>query len=310
MLSNSSLLEQYLEEAEREGHLTYRKDLPLSTVSSFRIGGNASYVIYPTTIDELASLSALCRSISVPNIVIGNGTNLLFADSGYEGAVIVTTQVKDIKIEGNTVTAGCGVSFTHLASAACEAGLSGLEFAYGIPGTVGGAVFMNAGAYGGEMKDVCASVTVYDSDSDEIYDIKAEDCAFGYRESIFQNKDMMILSAKLTLTEGDSAEISEKMNALMQQRVDKQPLNFPSAGSTFKRYPGYFAGKLIEDAGLKGYTIGGAQVSEKHAGFIINIGNATASDVLALIGHIQSVIKNNVGIELQPEVRIIANPAD
>ncbi|MBQ8254361.1 MAG: UDP-N-acetylmuramate dehydrogenase [Clostridia bacterium] len=310
MLSNSSVLEQYLTEAEKEGRLTFRRDCSLASFSSFHIGGNASYVIYPTTADELASLSALCHSISVPNIVIGNGSNLLFSDSGYEGAVILTTQIKDIKIKGNTVKAGCGVSLTHLASEVSESALTGLEFAYGIPGTVGGALYMNAGAYGGEMKDVCVSVKVYDTVNDEIYDIKAEDCAFGYRESIVQSGDKIILGAKFTLSEGNPSEIIEKMNCLMQQRIDKQPLNYPSAGSVFKRYPGYFAGKLIEDAGLKGYTIGGAQVSEKHAGFIINVGNATAADVLALIAHIRSVIKENVGIELQTEVKYIENPAD
>ncbi|MBQ7779354.1 MAG: UDP-N-acetylmuramate dehydrogenase [Clostridia bacterium] len=310
MLSNSSILEQYIEEAEREGHLTFRRDFPLSSLSSFRIGGNASYVIYPSTPDELASLSALCHSISIPNIVIGNGSNLLFSDSGYEGAVIVTTQIKDIKIDGNTVKVGCGASLTHLASVVAEASLTGLEFAYGIPGTVGGAVYMNAGAYGGEIKDVCVSVKAYDGVNDEIYDVKAEDCGFGYRESVFQDSDKIILGAKLVLSEGVNADITEKMNQLMQQRIDKQPLNYPSAGSTFKRYPGYFSGKLIEEAGLKGYTVGGAQVSEKHAGFIINVGNATASDVLSLIDHIREVIKENVGIELQTEVKYIENPAD
>ncbi len=310
MLNNSSLLEQYLEETEKEGQLTFRKDHPLSNVSSFRIGGNASYVIYPTTVDELSALCALCRSISVPNIVIGNGTNLLFADSGYEGAVIVTSQIKDISINGCTVTAGCGTSLTFLASVAAQSSLTGLEFAYGIPGTVGGALFMNAGAYGGEMKDVTASVSVYDIDSDEIYDINCDDCAFGYRESIFQDSEKIILSAKFILSEGDGAEITRKMNGLMQQRIDKQPLSYPSAGSVFKRYPGYFAGRLIEEAGLKGYTVGGAQVSEKHAGFIVNIGNATANDVLLLVAHIKQVIKENVGIDLQCEVRYIEDPAD
>ncbi len=310
MLSNSSILEQYLTEAEKEGRLTYRCDFPLSSITSFKIGGNASFVIYPSTPDELAALSAFCSSVSIPSIVIGNGTNLLFSDSGYEGAVIVTSQIKDIKISGATVKVGCGASLTHLASVVSECSLTGLEFAYGIPGTVGGAVYMNAGAYGGEIKDVCVSVTVYDSESGEIYDMKAEDCAFGYRESVFQIGDKIILGAKLVLSEGDKSDICEKMNSLMQQRIDKQPLNYPSAGSVFKRYPGYFAGKLIEEASLKGYTIGGAQVSEKHAGFIVNIGNATASDVLALVDHIRKVIKENVGIELQTEVKYIENPAD
>lgn len=308
MLYNSSLLEQYLEEAERDGRLSYRKDLSLSAVSSFRIGGNASYAIYPINTDELAALCALCRSISVPFMVVGNCSNLLFDDSGYEGAVILTTQIKDITVKGTAVTAGCGASLTHLSSVVAQNGLCGLEFAYGIPGTVGGAMFMNAGAYGGEMKDVTASVTCYDIDSDEIYDISCDECGFGYRESVFQNSGKIILCATFSLISGDADEITERMNALMQQRIDKQPLNYPSAGSVFKRYPGYFAGKLIEEAGLKGFTVGGAQVSEKHAGFIINVGNATASDVLSLIEHIKSVIKENVGIELQCEVRYISNP--
>lgn len=310
MLSNSSILEQYLTEAEKEGRLTFRCDFPLSSITSFKIGGNASFVIYPTTIDELASLSAFCSSVSIPSIVIGNGSNLLFSDSGYEGAVIVTTQIKDIKISGASVTVGCGASLTHLASVVSEHSLTGLEFAYGIPGTVGGAVYMNAGAYGGEIKDVCVSVTVYDSESGEIYDVKSEECGFGYRVSVFQNGDKIILGARLILADGDKADITEKMSSLMQQRIDKQPLNYPSAGSVFKRYPGYFAGKLIEEAGLKGYTIGGAQVSEKHAGFIINIGNATASDVLSLIDYIRNVIKENVGIVLETEIKYIENPAE
>jgi UDP-N-acetylmuramate dehydrogenase len=310
MLSNSSILEQYLTDAESEGLLSFRKDLPLSGITTFRIGGNASYVIYPTTIEEIAALSAFCKSISVPYIVMGNGSNLLFSDSGYEGAVIVTTQAKDINIDGTLVTAACGVSLTHLASVVSEKSLSGLEFAYGIPGSVGGAVYMNAGAYGGEIKDVCVSVTYYDGDIDEICEIKAEECGFGYRESIFQEGDKIVLGVKLRLICGDKGEITEKMNALMQQRIDKQPLNYPSAGSVFKRYPGYFAGKLIEEAGLKGYTVGGARISEKHAGFIVNIGNATASDVLSLIDHVRSVIKDNVGIELKTEVKFIKNPAE
>ncbi len=308
MLYNSTLLEEYLEDAEKEGRLSYRKDIPLSTVSTFRIGGNTSYAIYPLDTDELAALCALCRSVSVPFIVIGNGSNLLFDDSGYEGAVILTTQIKDITVNGNTVTAGCGVSLTHLSSVVAQKGLCGLEFAYGIPGSVGGALFMNAGAYGGEMKDVTVSVTCYDTDTDEIYDISCDECCFGYRESVFQNSGKIILSANFSLSEGNTDEITEKMNCLMQQRIDKQPLNYPSAGSVFKRYPGYFAGKLIEDAGLKGFTVGGAQVSEKHAGFIINVGNATASDVLSLVEHIKGVIKDNVGIELQCELRFIPNP--
>ncbi len=308
MLSNSSLLEQYLEEASGSSRLSYRKDLPLSSVSSFHIGGNASYGVYPESIDELAALCALCRSASVPYYIVGNGSNLLFDDSGYEGFVIFTTSINTIKIEDDTVYAYCGAPVTRLASAVAKEGLSGLEFAYGIPGTVGGALYMNAGAYGGEIKDVVTYVRYYDLDEDEIIKLPADKCGFGYRQSVFQSNENLILSAKLKLRKGNCDEIREKMNCFMQQRKDKQPLEYPSAGSVFKRYPGYYTGKLIEEASLKGFSIGGAQVSEKHAGFIINKGDATASDVLALIEHIKGVIKDNVGIELECEVKYVPNP--
>lgn len=309
MLDNANILEQYLTEAEAEERLTYRRDLPLSGVTSFKIGGKVSYAVYPLSIDELTSLCALCRSISVPFYVVGNGSNLLFDDSGYEGAVIFTTGINTIKIEDNTVYAECGASLTHLASVVAKEGLSGLEFAYGIPGSVGGALFMNAGAYGGEMKDVVTSVSFYDIENDEFSSYDLHDCGFDYRKSAFQDGSKIILSMNARLCPSDKQEIIEKMDDLMQRRKDKQPLNYPSAGSVFKRYPGYFTGKLIEDAGLKGYTIGGAQVSEKHAGFIINVGMATASDVLLLVDHIKNVIKDINGIDLECEIRFVSNPA-
>ena len=309
MLDNSNILEQYLTDAEDEGRLTFRVDLPLSTVTTFKIGGAASYGIYPSSIDELSSLCALCRSISVPFYIVGNGSNLVFDDTGYEGAVIFTTAINTVTINENTVYSDCGVSLTHLSSLVAKEGLSGLEFAYGIPGSVGGAVYMNAGAYGGEMKDVVKEVTFYDIKNDEFVTVENDKCAFDYRTSVFQSGDKIILSVKLKLLSDDRELITARMNQYMQSRKDKQPLNYPSAGSVFKRYPGYFTGKLIEEAGLKGYTIGGAQVSEKHAGFIVNIGNATSADLKALIQYIKAVIKENVGIDIECEVKFVPNPA-
>lgn len=308
MLENTVILEQYLVEAAGAGRLSYKTELSLSQLSTFRIGGKASYAVYPSTADEFASLVALCVSLSIPYAVVGNGSNLLFDDQGYEGVVIVTTGMNTIRREGNTVTADCGVSLTYLASCVGKEGLGGMTFAYGIPGTVGGAVFMNAGAYGGEMKDVITSVSWYDPITDEIGEYSLDACDFGYRTSVFQRENKLILSMTVKLTPAAPEALRTEMEELMQRRRDKQPLEFPSAGSTFKRYPGYFTGKLIEDAGLKGFTVGGAQVSEKHAGFVINIGNATAADVLALIDHIKAVIRRENGIDIECEVRYLPSP--
>lgn len=307
MLENTAMLETYLSDGQIEGRLTFHRDYPLSKLSTFRIGGNAAYAVYPKSTDEFAALTALCVSLSIPYTVLGNGSNVLCADDGYEGVVLVTTDMNAITREGNTVKADCGVSLTYLASYAGKEGLGGLSFAYGIPGTVGGAVFMNAGAYGGEMKDVITSVSWYDPLTDESGEYSSEDCCFGYRESVFQKGDKIILSMTVALTPADPAVLRAEMEELMARRRDKQPLEFPSAGSTFKRYPGYFTGKLIEEAGLKGYTVGGAQVSEKHAGFVINIGNATAADVLALIEHIKGVIFEKNGIHIECEVRYLTS---
>ena len=308
MLDNEGILLKYLSDAEKEMRLTYKTEYPLSTASTFKIGGPAAYAVFPRSVDELSSLCAFCRSISVPFIVIGNGSNLLFDDSGYEGVVIFTTELKTVSIDGTTVFAECGVSLTHLSSLCGKEGLSGLEFAYGIPGSVGGAVYMNAGAYGGEMKDVILSVDYYDLDNDETGSFECDSCAFEYRGSIFNRSNKIILSSKFKLTSSDKDAIKEQMEEYMRSRIEKQPLNFPSAGSTFKRYPGYFTAKLIDDASLKGFSIGGAQVSPKHAGFIVNTGNATSDDVKALIEHIKAVIKEKVGIDIECEVKFISDP--
>ena len=309
MPENTAMLEAYLFDGAEEERLRFCRDYPLSKLISFRIGGNASYVVYPKSGDEFSALTALCVSLSIPYAVLGNGSNVLCADDGYAGVVIVTTEMNTIRREGNRVTADCGVSLTYLASYVAKEGLGGLSFAYGIPGTVGGAVFMNAGAYGGELKDVIVSVNWYDPTTDESGTYALDECEFGYRTSVFQNTNQIILSMTVSLTDADPAVLRAEMEELMGHRREKQPLEFPSAGSTFKRYPGYFTGKLIEDAGLKGYTVGGAQVSEKHAGFVINVGDATASDVLTLIDYIKSVIREKNGIDIECEIRYLASPA-
>lgn len=308
MLGNPTSLAPYLCKAAEEGRLTYKTDYPLSSLSTFRIGGNAAFVVFPKTADELASLITLCRSASVCYTVIGNGSNVLFDDRGYHGLILVTTALSDWQRCDNRVVADCGISLTYLASVVAKEGLGGLAFAYGIPGTLGGAVFMNAGAYGGEMRDIVSEVSWYDPETDDFGSFSGDENAFGYRESIYQRGDKLILSATLALTPADPAVLRTEMEDYKKRRVDKQPLDMPSAGSTFKRYPGYFTGKLIEEAGLKGYMVGGACVSEKHAGFIINRGNATASDVLTLIEYIKARIKERNGIEIACEVRYIPCP--
>ncbi len=290
-------------------NIEYEKGLPLASRSSFRIGGAADIAVFPKNETELAGAVSAIREIGMPMLVVGNGSNILFEDSGYRGAVIFTEKMNETRVEGNSIFAGAGASFTALAVAAKNASLTGLEFAYGIPGSAGGAVAMNAGAYGGEVAQVIESCRAYDIEKGEFFTLSKEEMKLSYRHTVFtENKNLICLSAKFTLIEGNSAEIDEKMRDLMHRRRDKQPLEYPSAGSVFKRpAPDMFAGKLIEDSGLKGYTIGGAQVSHKHAGFIINIGGATAADVLALIEHIQAVIRKNYGVEMECEVRRVGD---
>jgi len=298
-------LRQYLNTAVKEGRLTYQTEASLAALSSFRVGGKADCAVFPKTVDELAALVALCRTASLPYVLIGNGSNVLFDDKGYRGVVIVTTALTSCHREGNLLHCDCGASLTHLSMVAAKAGLGGFAFAYGIPGTLGGAVFMNAGAYGGEMKDIVREVLWYDPETDELGRYIGEENHFGYRESVYQHEHKLILSAVLALSPADPAAVLADMEEYMKRRREKQPLEFPSAGSTFKRYPGYYTGKLIEEAGLKGHAIGGAAVSTKHAGFVINTGGATSADVLALISHIKAVIKERNGIEISCEVRYI-----
>ncbi|MBR3686062.1 MAG: UDP-N-acetylmuramate dehydrogenase [Clostridia bacterium] len=282
---------------------------PLSKHSSFKIGGEARYAIFPKSKDELISAIETVTRNNAKLAIVGNGSNLLFDDDGFDGAIIFTKNMSSTEYvhsaSGTFIRAECGKSLTELAS---ETGkkhsLTGLEFAYGIPGTLGGAVYMNAGAYGGQMSDVVIETEYFDPSTNEIKVISKEEHDFSYRHSIFEDHpEYVILSTLIELKEGDAEEIFAAMSKNINARKEKQPLEYPNAGSTFKRPGGnLFAGKLIEDSGLKGYTVGGAQVSEKHAGFIINRGGATCRDVLAVIEHTKNTVLEKFGVELECEV--------
>ncbi len=278
--------------------------LMLKDYSTMRVGGPAKRACFPDTVEDLCKAVWECSMESSRFIIVGNCSNVVFPDEGYDGTVIFTHKLKGINIEGTRLTALCGEKLTAVSKAATDASLSGLEFAYGIPGTVGGGVFMNAGAYGGEIKDCLTTVKVLDLNG-EISVLPADSLELGYRTSIFKDKNMFVLEASFDLTRGDKDEIKRTNDEYMQRRADKQPLDMPSCGSAFKRPEGHFAGALIEQCGLKGFSIGGAQVSEKHAGFIVNAGNATSADIVALIEHVQKTVLDNTGVSLEPEIRII-----
>lgn len=279
------------------------REEPMRLHTTFRIGGPAQFFVIPRTQEEAAAAVCLCRSEGAPYYIIGNGSNLLVSDKGYRGVVIqLFKEFSDINIEGTRIRAQAGASLAKIAAEALRAGLAGFEFAAGIPGTLGGACIMNAGAYGGEMKDVLLAVTVLTKDG-EIREIPREELDMGYRTSRASREGWIVLGAAIELARGDEKEIRAKMEDLKQRRTDKQPLEYPSAGSTFKRPEGYFAGKLIQDAGLKGLRVGDAMVSEKHSGFVVNCGNATAADVDGLIRLVQEKVREDSGITLEPEVR-------
>ena len=281
------------------------KDVPMKNHTSFKIGGCADYVAYPGSIDEIRAIKKLADEHNVPVTVVGNGSNLLVSDDGIEGVVIkISDAMSEVKVEGCEVFAEAGVLLSTLANRVEKYSLTGLEFASGIPGTLGGAVVMNAGAYGGEMKDVITSVGYMTKDG-EVIEADAKECGFGYRKSIFSCGDKTVLYCRMSLKEGNRDEIRALMNELTQRRKDKQPLSLPSAGSTFKRPEGYFAGKLIEDSGLKGFRVGGAEVSRKHSGFVVNIDNATAKDVKNLIAEVQRIVFEKFGVNLEPELKFI-----
>ncbi len=295
---------------------------PMAAHTTFRIGGEAALVAVPGTREELLAVLATHRRVcpDLPLCVLGNGSNVVFADEGFDGLVVLTARVRGVQIhsipteDGHIlVSADCGASLTGLALTCMKPqptfggqGLSGLAFAYGIPGCIGGAVVMNAGAYGGEMADVAMVCDYYDPADGEVHHLTKDKLNFSYRHSVFsEHPSWVVLGVTLALTLGDAEVIRAEAEAHMTARKEKQPLEHPNAGSVFKRPEGHFAGKLIEDCGLKGYTVGGAQVSEKHAGFIVNCGGATAADIRTLVAHIQAVVYEKFGVELVCEIRFI-----
>ena len=281
------------------------ENVPLSSYTSFRIGGPARYLAEPSSAEMAADLLRILYEENVPFELLGNGTNVLVSDAGYDGVIVrFGEKLQDIKTEGNKITAAAGTPLTRIAQTAAKAGLAGLAFASGIPGSFGGACFMNAGAYGGEMADVLREVTVLRKDGTAAR-LDRDGFSLRYRGSSFADNGEVVLSGVMELVPGDREEILREMEDLNGRRREKQPLNYPSAGSTFKRPEGHFAGKLISDAGLKGLRVGGAEVSEKHAGFIINAGGATAADVRELIRLVQERVLAESGVALETEVRFI-----
>ena len=275
--------------------------------TSFRAGGPAAWYAEPETVEELGALVSLFQKAGLPWYIVGNGSNLLVSDQGYRGVIIqLDRNMEEITVDGTEIRAAAGALLSSIAVAARRASLAGFEFAGGIPGTLGGAVVMNAGAYGGEMKDVLKEVTVMTGDG-EIRVIPASELEMGYRTSIIKKAGYLVLGATISLKEGNLEEIKALTRELSEKRTSKQPLEFPSAGSTFKRPEGYFAGKLIMDSGLRGYQIGGARVSDKHCGFVINAGDATAQDVVALMDHVTEVVREKYGVTLEPEVKFLGD---
>lgn len=278
---------------------------PMSLHTSFRTGGPAEVFIKAESTENIISTIDIAKKYNKQYIITGNGSNILVKDGGIDGIVInIGNEMSKIKCDGTKIYAQAGAMLSALATAAADEELTGLEFASGIPGTVGGAVFMNAGAYDGEIKDVIEYADVIDSEGNTHRLIKDE-LELSYRHSVIAEKNMIVVGAMFNLNKGIKKNITDKMADFAKRRRDKQPLNYPSAGSTFKRPEGYFAGKLIEDSGLKGKTVGGAQVSEKHAGFVVNIGNATSSDIIALMDGCIETVYNKFGVKLEPEVRIL-----
>ena len=276
---------------------------PMERHTTFRVGGPADYFLTPGTGEEIQRIVACCKEQGVPYYIVGNGSNLLVSDAGYRGAVIqIYKSMNRITVNGSCITAQAGALLSGIAASALENGLTGFEFAAGIPGTLGGACVMNAGAYGGEMKDVLKQVSVMSLDGD-VFTIPAKELEMGYRTSVIAKKDYIVLEAVIELSVGGVREIKAQMDDLKERRISKQPLEFPSAGSTFKRPEGYFAGKLIQDSGLRGFQVGGAQISEKHCGFVINKDHATAADIAELMRQVSEKVNKEFGVVLEPEVK-------
>ena len=278
---------------------------PMKKHTTFKIGGPADYLIFPSSMQEVTLIFDLLRKYKIPFTVLGNGSNVLVLDKGIRGAVEkFNSPMSWIRQEGNTIIAGAGALLKDVSQFAADCGLTGMEFAIGIPGSIGGAVFMNAGAYDGEMKPIVSGVRAAAA-SGKLVAYSHDELDFGYRHSVFQDNGQAICEVEISLQPGDPAAIREKMDSFTERREKKQPLEMPSAGSTFKRPEGYFAGTLIEQTGLKGFSVGGAQISAKHAGFVVNSGEATATDVLNLIHEVQRRVYEKNGVKLFPEVRIL-----
>lgn len=303
------LIKEQLPTLIEKGNIRF--DVPLAPYTSFKIGGPAEVFCQPQNIEELIDILKVALSFNIPYFILGNGSNLLISDKGVDGIVIQTSALNQLKHEENFIEAYCGVTLKALCYFAKEEGLSGLEFASGIPGTVGGAVFMNAGAYGSEIKDVLLSSDYLEPNLDSlnslnpIKHLNANEHNFAYRRSIFQEKNLIHIKSVFQLQPEDPNIITEKMRSFEEKRTEKQPLDLPSAGSVFKRPEGFYTGKLIEQCGLRGYQIGKAAISEKHCGFIVNLGGATAADVLALIKYVQETVYNRFGVKLETEIRFL-----
>ncbi len=281
-----------------------QKDISMATLTTFKTGGNAAYVLSPQTISGLILAINEIKAAALPYAILGNGSNVLAPDEDFCGVIIETTDLKQVEVDGNRIKCLAGTSLSRLAITAMKAGLSGLEFAYGIPGTVGGALCMNAGAYGGEMKDVVESVTFLNA-FNHLTTLKNNDLQFGYRESYFQHNPSFICECTVILKEGDASLIKETMDTLMSKRTASQPLTVPSAGSTFRRPQNAYAAQLIDLSGLKGFRIGGACVSQKHAGFVVNDESATTRDILAVIDHVRKTVFEKHGVLLEREVQLL-----
>ena len=297
------IIKKMLEEKLAPGSVCVNEMMRKHT--TFRIGGPASVFVAPKSEEDLVKAIRICRSQNAPYFILGNGSNLLVSDEGYDGVVVhIGADLRDISVEGTEITAKTGAMLSQVAHAALEHGLTGMEFAAGIPGSLGGACMMNAGAYGGEMSQILVGVRALDPEGN-VVDLAADQLDLGYRHSMMMEKQYVVTGAKMHLEKGDPKQIKATMDDLKEKRVSKQPLEFPSAGSTFKRPEGAFAGKLIMDAGLRGFRVGDAMVSEKHCGFVVNAGKATAADVCGVIDHVQQVVLKEFGIKLEPEIRFL-----
>ncbi|MDR1409955.1 MAG: UDP-N-acetylmuramate dehydrogenase [Oscillospiraceae bacterium] len=296
-------MQEFMNYAENAG-FSALCSFPLKGYTSFKIGGPADVLAFPKTAEQFAGVLQLCRRADIPTFILGNGSNLLVPDDGFRGAVLSTAELRGLRLDSGRIFCGAGEKLKALCMFALEHSLSGLEFAYGIPGSAGGAAFMNAGAYGGEMKDilrVCRCLTA----EGEFAELCGETLGLAYRHSAFAENGGVILELELELQTGEPLGIRAKMDDFLSRRREKQPLEFPSAGSIFKRPPGDYAGRLIEACGLRGHAIGGAQVSEKHCGFIVNKSGATCADVLELVAHIRQTVLAQTGVELEPEIRVL-----